>query len=301
MHNISHESECHQSAIIDEIDSDTDHGGGNFAYKTASTMRNISIMSVSEDESSQCGDFGYTQEISIEESQRNIKFDDGYAQVKVTKITLEEQSVELGELGEIQENTIDDAQKIVFDNLDRKNKKNAQLGNIIEADNEKINKRQKGSKFNIEYQCEVINDSNPALEKAISNDIIENQSFHALLANRENIDELTNEIKSPEYGNDNLSNRHDKGKEFERTEDDDEVEALFKRSKQQRSVLNEIIEGKPQQATINEELNANDVMISTKRNIISSGKIYKIQIYSLIHVIKSIYNKLTFNYYYLAQ
>lgn len=323
MHNVSHESESYQSAIIDEIDSDTDHGGGCYAYKTASTTRNISIMSVSEDEASQCGDLGYTQEISIEETQRNVQLDDGYAQVKVMKIVLEEQSVELGELGEIQELTIDGAHKIVSGDFEQ-NVKTAQLGNIIDTDRQRsieaqqatekmVDKSIKGKKItgmSIEYQSEIIDkmeaekwksDSNNAInQKAVQYNCEGIEMIEAIQDDRQALVEqklgkkqgtsmmLSKEnaihsigIESPEHAKEKLTNGHEARKAMAlESGDEEEIEALFRRSQQQRSVLNEILESKQQQAiAVEEELIASD-LISKRKS--TSGKANNVEISLLL-------------------
>lgn len=313
LHNVSHESESHQSAIIDEIDSDTDHGGGGcYAYKTASTTRNVSIMSVSEDEASQCGDLGYTREISIEETQRNVMLDDGCAQVKVMRIVLEEQSVELGELGEIQERTIDGAHKIVSEGIEQHVRK-AQLADIIDMERqqsieayralETVDKNAEGKKItsmSIHHQIEIMAD-NVEVEKLMSdrNNKInqkavqyncENIAMGTINDDRQSLTEHqvesklsalmmlskehathSNGIESPEQYKEDLTNGQvgRKAKVLESGEDD-EIEALFRRSEQQRSVLNEILEGKQQQAiSVKEEHFASDLISKRKA---TSGK-----------------------------
>lgn len=90
--------------IIDEIDSDTDHKG---MRTSVTTSRNVSINSVSEDEGQPITGIQVKRELYVDEQTKNVELDDGYAEIKVKRIVLQEEEVTTAEIHEADENRFD--------------------------------------------------------------------------------------------------------------------------------------------------------------------------------------------------
>lgn len=86
---------------IDEPDSDTD-----FTRRSRTTSRAISINSISEDDVNLPSNYK-TCELSVNEYTKNIPLDDGYAEMKITRIVMEEQEVQTAEIDEHDEDRLD--------------------------------------------------------------------------------------------------------------------------------------------------------------------------------------------------
>lgn len=77
--------------IIDEIDSDGDMN--NISYRRT-VSRNVSIVSASEDESSiGSGMMTSSRDVSVDEFNRDVLFEDGHAHIKFIKTVIEEQEI----------------------------------------------------------------------------------------------------------------------------------------------------------------------------------------------------------------
>lgn len=77
--------------IIDEIDSDGDLN--NVSYRRTMS-RNVSIVSASEDESSiGSGMMTSSRDVSVDEFNRDVQFEDGHAHIKFIKTVIEEQEI----------------------------------------------------------------------------------------------------------------------------------------------------------------------------------------------------------------
>lgn len=110
-------SSVYTQGIIDEVDSDNDHMR---THASITTSRNISINSVSEDETPPTTGSQITRELYVNEETKNIELDDGFAEVKVKRIVLQEEEVitaEIHETDEVDAFTVGDARKGVATDL----------------------------------------------------------------------------------------------------------------------------------------------------------------------------------------
>lgn len=168
------DSTRYAQGIIDEIDSDTDPKAMH-TRTSVTTSRNVSINSASEDDNS-IGTGGYvTRELYVDEQTKNVAFDDGVAEVKVTRIVLQEEEVTTAEIHEADENVfkLGDSQKGATKDLqtanDNKrargtlaNVESAEEGNADGAQKPRVNrqssanddKSRKGSLYDIEEKNE---------------------------------------------------------------------------------------------------------------------------------------------------
>lgn len=92
MYTIGSGSDCHTiHGIIDEIDSDGDLN--NISY-TRTVSRNVSIVSASEDEVSiGSGMMSSSRDVTMDEFNRDVQFEDGHAHIKFIKTVIEEQEI----------------------------------------------------------------------------------------------------------------------------------------------------------------------------------------------------------------
>lgn len=190
--------------IIDEIDSDTDPLAAHTRTKVT-TSRNISINSVSEDEVPYTGST-ITRELYVDEEKKNIELDDGFAEIKVKRIVLQEEEVITAEIHAADENVfhVVDALKGACKNLTDENDKKrlcATIANVESADevdhdagiqNPKIDrqssigndKTRKGTQYDIEEKNENA-DLTPEEAKQLRIKEIRAKARRASLLNKE--------------------------------------------------------------------------------------------------------------------
>lgn len=166
-------SRIYTQGIIDEIDSDTDHKG---MRTSMTTSRNVSINSVSEDEGSVGTGTQISRELHVEEQTKNVELDDGFAEIKVKRIVLQEEEVTTAEIHDADENRFDigDGKRATTKDLQREleeKKSHAKVASVEEAgdmDNEATaqkprisrqsslsnEKARKGSLYDIEEKYE---------------------------------------------------------------------------------------------------------------------------------------------------
>lgn len=254
-----------KSGIVDEIDSDSDHG--MMFRKT--TSRNVSIVSASEDEQSLGSEFGagYSREISIDETHKDIQLEDGYAHVKAMKIVIEEQEVQLAELGEIEEKKLANGHNKQPELIDLKEniKNKRKTGKLMTMEEMDIVSDLSTSEYiqengncndEIHVGCALtINKNKNGISESESATIslkkITNQNIqddHVQCGVQLNVEEIHQSNGfSTEKHEIKITNGHIKSEQIDtiHTVDDDqdeEMKDLFKRIQKQRSVLNEILQ-----------------------------------------------------------
>lgn len=79
--------------IVDEMESDTDQ-----SRRSRTTSRAISINSVAEDDAGTPTGNYKTCELSVDEIKKNVPFEDGFAEMKITKIVMQEEEVMTAEV-----------------------------------------------------------------------------------------------------------------------------------------------------------------------------------------------------------
>lgn len=185
-----------QSGIVDELDSDTDRS----AKHSRTTSRNISINSVASEDELGTGGGSRSYEISVNEFKKNIPFEDGVAEMKITRIVLEEQEVLTGEIPSGDDNVFEfktkkperDVQKEIEDKAKR-------LYAELSADDEKKPKNQttaKGPLYDIEESNEG-HDLSPEEARQQRIKEIRAKARRASLLNRGESTEVPDEGKSP--------------------------------------------------------------------------------------------------------
>lgn len=135
--------------IVDEIDSDTDHMA---RHASVTTSRNVSINSVSEDEGSVGTGTQVKRELFVDEQTKNVELDDGYAEIKVKRIVLQEEETTTAEIHEADEGRFDigESKKGVTKDLQR----------------ELDEKKSQGRRASVEDARDVANDADDSAQKA---------------------------------------------------------------------------------------------------------------------------------------
>lgn len=170
--------------IIDEIDSDNDPSAAHTRTRVT-TSRNISINSVSEDEIPYTGST-ITRELYVDEESKNVELDDGYAEIKVKRIVLQEEEVIVAEIHEADQNVfqIGDAQK----------------SSTKDLTDETDGKRLRGKIASVESANDVDNDASAKAPKvnrqsSIGNDKTRKGSLYDIEEKNENADLTPEEAK----------------------------------------------------------------------------------------------------------
>lgn len=175
-------SSVYTHGIIDEVDSDNDHMK---TRTSVTTSRNISINSVSEDEATPTGS-QVTRELYVDEETKNIELDDGFAEMKVTRIVLQEEEVITAEIHEADEH--------IFSTGDIKK------GVAIDLQTEVDGKRSRAKFASVESaaDCEIDDEAEKSKvhrQCSLSNDKSRRGSLYEIEEKNENVDLTPEEAK----------------------------------------------------------------------------------------------------------
>lgn len=275
----------HSHAIIDEFDSDTD---GSTAHHSRKTSRCISINSVSEEDIS-LPTASKSCELSVNQVKKNVPFDDGVAEVTVTRIVMEEQEVITAEVGEANEVESDKPKKVSEYDVQRKieekaKKLYAELSD--EKDTEKNQRkldRQSSLKGAILYDIEEKNeniDLSPEDAKAQRIKEIRANARRASLQKQEQdseenqsqpIEEI--ETTKPRSKSIDMIAKPPIAKRLsvDNSEEPKDLymENLLKQARRQRSVLDEIVDQKERSLSRSRETSRQHSVLSERRGSVS--------------------------------
>lgn len=215
--------------IVDELDSDTDRS----TTRTRTTSRNISINSVQSDDEINTGG-SKSRDITVSETKKNIPFEDGYAEMKITKIVMEEQEILTEELPEGEENISEykskkserDVQKEIEDKAKR-------LYAELSAEDEKTPRTRKisgetgkGSLYDIEESNEGRQDLSPEEARQQRIKEIRANARRASLLSRGESTEQPDETKTQQPGEspneEHFSSKSEYYEKYEKTEQIDD-------------------------------------------------------------------------------
>lgn len=276
--------------IIDEIDSDTDYSH----TQKRGASRNISI--VSDDDCS----VGYAKDVSVDEYQTDIQFDDGYANVKIRRTVVEEEEMFVGDVDDMNDangkGKLFEVKESVDDEIDDPQPMKAKVSDISsgqgkpsrkallcdveekeehsslsaeEAKQLRIKeiraKARKGSLVNKEEMTTDCVDDNRKTAEVTDQPKL--SSKNANLLTREHADERDskdsgNTPKREQYENLEQQNVPQSGKQRSicEVEVDDDFEKLMKRAQRQRNILNDILDKEHGIASEEEMLHTSNVI-----------------------------------------
>lgn len=267
----------HNLAIVDEMDSDTYSDGHASIHQSRTTSRNISINSVSEDElltpsaTKSC-------DLSVNEITKHVPMDDGVAEMKVTRIVMQEEEViyaELDDDGKIKETPKKDLdeQYSVHSKIEEKAKKL-----YAELEENGVDRARKSSLKGVLYDIEEKNEGQTEdEEKALRIKDIRAKARRASLQKQDkNEDEIPQspieiEVTLPQKSTDAkppIAKRASIDKSVEEPKDL-YMENLLKQAQRQRSVLDEIVDQKERSLSRSRETSRQRSIVSERKGSIS--------------------------------
>lgn len=263
----------HNLAIVDEMDSDADGHGSH--YQSRTTSRNISINSVSEDDiltpsaTRSC-------ELSVNEITKNVAMDDGVAEMKVTRIVMQEEEVIFAELGDdgeiknIQPKKDVDEQYNMHSKIEEKAKKL-----YAELEENGVDRPRKGSSKGALYDIEEKNEGTPDDdEKALRIKDIRAKARRASLQKQEKnadddipqspieIEVTLLDAKPPIAKRTSIDKTIDEPKDLY-------LENLLKQAQRQRSVLDEIVDQKERSLSRSRETSRQGSIVGERKGSVS--------------------------------